>query len=419
MIGHEETFAFRFIPALLHPSMGRAMSLVTLALFLLPANNWRFMKINEVGTTVKASKETSDITGDYWTISLPKTRIHTLEQLIAHCKIDLMIWEVERFICNKWDVGMSKPEPTILELFQVKAFLRKKTDVVDALNELNELRKKADKFSPKYPALKRTKESETLAEFSINDHHFGALIWGRETGGEDYDLKIAKACWEDALTALVSRTEGYKPDKALLVLGNDQQNADNRAGTTERGTMQNMDSRYQKVFSVSRDCSIWAIDALLGQYKSVDVVLVAGNHDPLSAWHLGDSLGSWYRNCSAVKVNNEPSFRKYYEYGTNMLLFTHGHAGKIEDYGKTMAAEQPEMWGRTKWREAHTGDKHHRRTIEFPGVTIRILPSLRPPDAWSSEYNYVGSIRSAEAYVWNKEEGLIGTSVYSILNKIT
>jgi hypothetical protein len=396
------------------------------------------MKITEVGPVpqTKTPKETSEIAGDLWTISLPKTRIHTLEQLIEHCKIDLAVWEVERFICNKWDVGMSQPKvaeyvngkpiwvrtktnPVIVELYQVKAFLRRKTVIVAALGELNELRKKAEKFSPKYPTLaKQGKGTETLAEFSINDHHFGALIWGKETGGEDYDLKIAKTCWENALSALVSRTEGYRPDKALLVLGNDQQNADNRIGTTERGTPQNMDGRYQKVFSVSRDCSIWAIDALLGQYKSVDVVLVAGNHDPLSAWHLGDSLKSWYRNCNAVNVNNEPSFRKYYEFGTNMLLFTHGHAGKIEDYGKTMAAEQPAMWGRTKWREAHTGDKHHKRTIEFPGVTIRILPSLRPPDAWSSEYNYVGSIRSAEAYVWNKTEGLIGTSVYSILSKI-
>jgi len=25
-------------------------------------------------------------------------------------------------------------------------------------------------------------------------------------------------------------------------------------------------------------------------------------------------------------------------------------AGKLEDYGKTMAAEQPEMWGKTRWR---------------------------------------------------------------------
>lgn len=391
------------------------------------------MKVNDVIAAQQASAppETSEIKGDQWTIALPKTRIHTLEQLVEYCEIDLTIWEVERFVCNKWEVGMvprttghssdwhrPSTEPIVTPLFQVKAYLKRKRNIVDALAEINELRKKAVDFAPRYPSLTRkAKDLGNLAEFSLYDHHFGALIWGRETGGEDYDTAIAKKCWEDALTALVSRIDGYSPDRALIVLGNDQQNADNRAGTTERGTPQNMDSRHQKVFAASRDASIWAIDALLGKYKRVDVVMVPGNHDPLSTWHLGDSLQSWYRNCKQVTIDNEPKFRKYYEHGVNMLLFTHGNAGKIEDYGKTMAAEKPEMWGRTRWREAHTGDKHHRRLLELKGATVRILPSLRPPCSWSSENHFLGNIRAAEAYVWNHEEGLVGTGVYSILDK--
>lgn len=405
------------------------------------------MKINEVMAQAKSAEakrnppEKSEIAGDQWTISLPKTRIHTLDQLVEYCKIDLKIWEVERFICNKWDVGMKpvattehvprekdgvkvphfvryEKDPIVVALYQVKAYLRKKKNIVAALDEINELRKKARGYAPKYPVFKKSEEvSGNLVEFAPTEIHFGALIWGRETGNADYDLPLARKAWEASFVHLMRRTDGFEPDRALIVLGSDQQNADNRSGTTERGTAQTMDSRYQKVFEVSRDCSIWAVDALLQKYKAVDVVMVPGNHDPLSTWHLGDSLAAWYRRCTSVKVDNEPRFRKYYEYGANMLLFTHGHAGKLEDYGKTMAAEQPQMWGRTKWREAHTGDKHHRRTIELAGATVRIIPSLRPPCAWSSENNYVGNIRAAEAYVWNRAEGLIGTGVYSILDK--
>jgi hypothetical protein len=98
-----------------------------------------------------------------------------------------------------------------------------------------------------------------------------------------------------------------------------------------------------------------------------------------------------------------------------MLMWTHGNTGKLENYPALMASEQPKMWGATRWREAHTGDKHHRRLLELRGATVRILPSLRPPDAWSSEMQFVGSIRAAESYVWNEREGLIGTAVYSIL----
>lgn len=371
--------------------------------------------------TVTATKsEEHKISGDTWEISLPRTRICSLEELIEHCKIDLLLWEVDRWVCNKWEVGAKDASKKIVvePLFQVKAWLKKRIKVQAAIDEIESLRKKAETFSPRYPAIicRDMKQSGTVAEYSIYDHHFGALIWGKETGAADYDTKIAKKCYEDALECLISRTKVYQPDRALIVFGNDQQNADNRAGTTERGTPQNMDSRYQKVFAVSRDASIWAVEALLSVVPFVDVEIVPGNHDPLSSWHLGDSLQIWFRNCPNVKVDNSPNPKKYYEHGVNMLMFTHGNNGKLEDYDRTMASEQPAMWGRTKWREAHTGDKHHRRLIEQKGATVRILPSLRPPCSWSAENHYVGSIRAAEAYLWNNREGLIGTACYSELD---
>jgi len=398
--------------------------------------------------------ETSEVKGDTWAISLPRTRIHTLEQLVKFCEIDLGLWEVERFICNKWEVGIvspaytevftvtkpnstqtqkgsvtndiplwqrseSKTDPIIIPLYQVKAFLKKRKEVEGARAELERIKQEAAKYSPKkFPKLPHRKPiSGIIVEYSILDHHHGALIWGKETGGADYDSAISRKCWEDALGALVARSRGLNADEALLVLGSDQHNSDNRAGTTEKGTPQDNDSRYQKVFSVSFETSRWGIDILRGEVGKVRVVMVPGNHDPLSTWHLGHSLECWYRNCKEVTVDNGPTFRKYFEHGVNMLMFTHGSGGKLEDYGKTMAAEQPAMWGRTRWREAHTGDKHHRRLIELKGATVRILPSLRPPDAWSSENHYVGSIRAAEAYAWSREEGLIGTAVHSILEK--
>lgn len=381
--------------------------------------------------TIKA--ESDEVNGDKRVLTrVVRERIKTLKDLVRVCEIDTSEWEVERYVVNKWE-GFSVPrttrstgtgkwvrpsaEPKITELFQVKAWMKLRRAMVAALEEIEGLRKKADAFSPIYPALKLESRSASgnLVEFSITDHHFGALIWGKETGGADYDSRIAKECYEKALTALLERTQPHAADEALVVLGNDQQNSDNRANTTEHGTPQDSDSRYQRVFSVSRDASIWAIEALLGIAAKVSVVVVPGNHDYLSSWHLGDTLQSWFRRCDRVKVDNSPSPRKYREHGVCMLMYTHGNAGKLEQYPATMAAEQPEMWGRTRWREAHTGDKHHRRVIECRGATVRILPSLRPPDAWSSEHHFVGSVRAAEAFVWNAEEGLIGTAAYSVL----
>lgn len=363
--------------------------------------------------------EQSVIEKDTWSVSLPRTRISTLEELVEHCKIDLKVWEVERFVCNKWEVGAKNADGKIVvePLFQVKAFLRRNRVVEFAREQVEQLKREAQSFSPRWPVIKRRAagKSGNALEVSIYDHHFGALIWGQETGSADYDNRIAIASYEAALCSLVQRTRDTRPERALLVLGNDQQNADNRAGTTERGTPQSMDSRYQKVFEISKRTSLWAVDALLSEVGAVDVIIVPGNHDPVGAWHLGDTLASWYRHCKAVTIDNSPRSRKYYEHGVNMLMFTHGNTGKLTEYGTTMAAEQPAMWGRTKWREAHTGDKHHRELLELKGATVRILPSLRPPCAWTSDNHYVGALRAAEAYVWNKGEGLVATAVHSVL----
>lgn len=53
-------------------------------------------------------KETCEVDKDEWKIGLPKTTIHTLEELIAFFEIDTEIWEVERFIANKWEMGYIK-----------------------------------------------------------------------------------------------------------------------------------------------------------------------------------------------------------------------------------------------------------------------------------------------------------------------
>jgi hypothetical protein len=369
------------------------------------------------GVPGRSTPDNFDCSGDSATINrVTETRIRTLEQLLEVCEVDGSEWEVERWVCNKWEIGAKIDDALTVEpLFQVKAWLKRKVHVVTAKAEIEALRQKAIGYSPRFSAI-LTRESKTgnLGEFSIFDHHFGAQIWGKETGAADYDLKIAETCWREAVLSLIDRTRHLKLDIATLVIGNDQQNADNRAGTTERGTQQVMDSRYQKVFTVSRDCTIWAVEQLRPIAPSVRVVVVPGNHDPVTAWHLGDSLSMWFHNCPGVTVDNAPTFRKYYQHGSTMLMWTHGNGGKLEDYGATMAAEQPRMWGATDWREAHTGDKHQRRLIEVKGATIRILPSLRPPCAWSSENHFLGSMRAAEAFIWNDREGLIGTACYSI-----
>jgi len=360
-------------------------------------------------------EETHHHTENTWDISLPQTRISTLDALIAHCKIDLGAWTIDRWVCNKWEVGTAFQGKIITEpLYQVKAWLKKKVSVITAKQEIEALKELAKTWAPRYRAVKRPKkQSGNLLEINITDHHFGKLAWGKETGHEDYDTDIAERLWDDATNTLLARVSEYNFDQIVFVLGNDLLHADTKFGTTTHGTPLDTDSRYHKNFGIAKEAAIRSIEKLLS-VAPVRIIVMPGNHDELSAFHLGDSLDCWFHKCSEVQVQNEPTPRKYLEWGTVMLMWTHGYKGKLSQYPAVMSAEQPEMWGRTTIREVHTGDKHQRRLEEFHGVAVRILPTLCAPDDWHSRMCFVGNQRMSEAYVWSKAEGLIGTAVYSV-----
>lgn len=380
--------------------------------------------------------ETNEITEDHWKIEIPKTHIHTLAQLVEVCKIDLSIWEVEKFIVNKYEVAMKlaatteymetkdgrsvpswvrkgQDTPVVQPLYQVKAFLRKKKDVIAAKDEIAALKEFAKKEAHVPMKIERDSfASGNMLEVNLPDVHFGKLAWGVETGYEPYDVKIAEQMHDRAVETILHRASPFKFDKVLYVVGNDILNSDDLEGRTTKGTSVTTDGRYHKTFFKVRELLIRTIERLR-QIAPVHVMIVPGNHDTLSAWHLGDSLECYFHKYDDVKIDNVPVPRKYLEWGKVMLMFTHGDKGKRSDYPLLMATERPEMFGRTKWREAHVGHLHFTKLDEQHGVRVRMLPALCPPDDWHAENGFVGNLRNAEGYIWNKDEGMVATVYYS------
>jgi hypothetical protein len=369
------------------------------------------------------------VNGDAATaVKVTPERVRTLAQLLAVCGVDGSEWEVERWQCNKWDMASvprsirdsgdqpwvrKSTKPVVTELYQVKAWLKRKVDVIAARLEIADLREQAKIKAPTFAAVKHGASTGYMLEVAIPDLHVGKLAWGKETGWENYDTKIAEKVFEDALVALIERTAIYRFDQVVFVVGNDLLNSDNRESTTTAGTPQDTDGRFQKSFSVARRLITRAIERLR-LIAPVLVPVVPGNHDTLSTWCLGDSLEAYFHNCSDVTIDNAPTFRKYHQFGKVMLMFTHGNRGKLPDYPLVMAAEQSKMFGETVHREAHTGDKHHFKVEDYHGVRVRISPALCPPDAWHAENHYVGASRSAEAFIWHRDEGLVGIAIYTV-----
>ncbi len=348
------------------------------------------------------------------TIETPKSnRIKTIDDLVNHCQIDLDIWEIERYVVNKWEVGSNVDGQIIVEpLFQIKAWLKPNINVLNIKEIKNEILEEIKSFAPIYkPNNYKRINNGQLLEVNIFDLHFGKLCWGLETG-DNYDTKIASKLFLNAISAIIKRSEGYDIKRVVFPVGNDFFNSDTRWNQTSNLTPQDEDVRWQKTFKAGRELLIAGID-LLSKVAPVDVVIVQGNHDWERSFYVGDVLSCWYHNNPNVDVNNQPTPRKHYQFGNCLITYTHGNNEKIIDLPLLVASEVPKLWAKTQFREIHVGHLHHKKEIKFmstqeiKGITIRFMRSLSGTDAWHNLKGYTGGIRSCEAFIWDENEGLI------------
>lgn len=347
--------------------------------------------------------------------------IRTLADLIRVCEIDAQEWDIISWKANKWEAA-AKDDTTgkmvTRPLFQVTAVMKRRVVVSDARKAIEAMMADFKAKATPRPAPKRIlPPGEHMLEISIPDLHIGKLAWSEETFGANYDHKIAIQLYRDALESLILRTAAFRFSRIVVPVGNDFFHSDTKAGTTTGGTPLDVDSRFQKTYVAGRRLMVEAVERLR-QIAPVTLVMVPGNHDALSTFCLGDSLECWYHATPEVTVLNAPTPRKYIEHGKVMLMFTHGDKGRKDNYPLLMATEQPEMFGRTKFREAHTGHLHQLQVKEQMGVRVRISPALCAPDAWHSEYHLVGNQRAAEAFVWSPTDGLVSLAVYTVPDEV-
>lgn len=346
------------------------------------------------------------------------TRIKSLDDLIDNCNIDLDEWEVERHIINKWEVGSKNSDGTIVvePLFQVKAFLKKKSLIFNRDRFRQDLIDDINSIAPFIPSNIEDTELEhpCLLEICAFDLHWGKLAWAEETG-DNYDTKIAKTRFFDAIDKLLARASSFNIERIVFPIGNDFFNSDysHPYSRTTAGTPQEEDLRWQKTFREGRKLLFEGIERLR-QFAPVDVVVVPGNHDFERSFYLGDSLEGWYSHVQDVTVNNDASTRKYYKYGECLIGYTHGDNEKVADLPMLMAVEKSKEWAETKYREFHLGHFHSKKEIKYQstketaGVVLRWMRSLSGTDSWHAKKGYKGAIQSAEAFVWKKDEGIVG-----------
>lgn len=359
-----------------------------------------------------------------------KKEITGIDELIEHCRIDTEQWNIKEWECSAWNAMHkdSDKKAHIHTMYRVWAKLTPRVLIRDLEKQkdalLNELRESSlttpAEILEDYYKLRNKGRSEIrdlLYEPAVFDLHIGKMAWGEETG-ENYDSAEAVKRFVTANEVLLGRVDVSRIDRILIPIGNDMLHIDNRQGTTINGTPQDTDSRYFKMIRTCKNMIISTVEKFL-QIAPVDIVVVSGNHDFTTMFNIGEIMDAYFHNNKYVNVINPATSRKYYQYGLNSFMFTHGDEEKITDLPQIFAASNPHLWAATKHRQIQIGHFHKKKTINylnmdsFPGVEVKILSSLSGTDAWHYRKGYM-SPKKAEAMMFHPQEGQVGEFFYNL-----
>lgn len=250
-------------------------------------------------------------------------------------------------------------------------------------------------------------DEDILCVYPMGDPHFGMKAHAPEAG-ENFDLKIAERNTKQVVDRLVSTAPPAKT-AILLNLGDFFHADDNSARTKQSGNPLDVDGRWHEVLKVGGWTMVHLVYRLLEKHEEVIVFNERGNHDDVSAIAMSIALDMYFHNNPRVKVTEPAAYYHFYEFGKNLLGFTHGDGAKENDLPAIMAHDEPEAWGRTKHRVFHRGHFHHDRSVDLVGCTVETHRTLAATDAWHRKSGY-RSKRDMKVITYHREYGEIARS---------
>lgn len=249
-------------------------------------------------------------------------------------------------------------------------------------------------------------KEEVDIELNIADFHLAKKTFqGDNLESKEFD-------YYRAITDLVTKVKAnYNIRKLVFPIGNDMFHTDNAQNGTTNGTPQDVTVWYDEEYEKGFDILANSINYLVTQARQVEVILVQGNHDRTKGFFVAHALEVFFKGYKNIKFQRQHSVVKHTVVGDTFIGYHHGNSVKLESLPIQFATspESSMAFGLAKYREIHTGDKHHylAKEINGSGVRIQQVPSLSGTDRWHKDNGFINQIRAALAFVYHPTQGKI------------
>jgi len=319
----------------------------------------------------------------------------TIEELAKLHKIDLNKYKISTY----WSKLKSNGKFTS----SVLASLKRPTDYT--LEDFTKFLK--DYKIEKHPCTCKpliNKGLETVdVELNIADFHLAKKTF------EGDNLASKELDYFFTVNDLVGKIKrNYNIGKLVFPISNDFFHTDNYQNSTTNGTPQDVTAWYDEEYEKGFDILANTINFLVTQAKEVEVILVQGNHDRTKGFFVAHALEVFFKGYKNIKFQREHSVTKSVVLGNTFIGYHHGNSCKLTDLPLIFATgKDASNFGNAKYREIHTGDKHHYMAKEVQGVRIQQMPSLSKTDRWHRDNNFENKVHAALALVYHPEQGKI------------
>lgn len=319
-------------------------------------------------------------------------------------------WEVISYRNNFWNTQIKGGTKQISYQSRLSAKPANKLDLAEIDKHFAQLERKSFK-----PPKVKAKTGTMMAEVNVADLHLSKLCWRGDTP-ENYDYKIARETFYRIIAEAIDNLRGKPIEYITFVWANDYFNADTIGNTTTAGTPQDVDVRWQKMFNVGVEMLVRGME-MLSEVAPVKTFYTPSNHDESTGYHALKYLEAWFRKDPMVEINTDAYPRKYQLYGNTLIGYCHGDKEnrrgtkeKASRLASLMPIEASSLWGQAKFREMHAAHLHSEQMIqEINGVIVRRISSPTASDTWHTEHGYIGAVRKAQVFLYEKERGLLQT----------